>query len=278
MDLSELFGANLSLIERVARSVCRRGGVFEAADADDFVSAAKLALIENDYAVLRKYEARSSLSTFLTIVFHRLLVDQRIRTYGRWNPSREAERMGPPGLLLETLIVRDRRSIEEALPLVQAVDPTLTRAAVAVMIERLPERAIRPRIVDLEDLEHAPVASPARADERALAAEARALSCRVNAIMREVLGALSVEDRMLIRFRYGLDMSIADIARMMQLPQRPLYRRVETLLQRFRDELLAVGVDAAAIAGVIGTAANEMDFGLEGGREDVAAAAGESSG
>lgn len=277
MDLSELFGANLSLIERVARSVCRRGGIFEVADVDDFVSAAKLALIEDDYAILRKYEARSSLSTFLTIVFHRLLADQRIRAYGRWNPSREAERMGPTGLLLETLIVRDRRSIEEALPLVQAVDPSLTRAAVAAMIERLPERTMRPRIVELNEVE-AVATSPAQADELAVAAEARALAERVNAIMRQSLGGLPLEDRMLIRFRYGLDMSIADIARMMQLPQRPLYRRVETLLQRFRDELLAVGVDAAAVAGVIGTAANEMDFGLEGGGDEVAVAAGESSG
>ena len=37
---------------------------------------------------------------------------------------------------------------------------------------------------------------------------------------------------MLIRFRFGSSMSIADISRILRLPQRPLYRRLEALLAR----------------------------------------------
>jgi hypothetical protein len=63
-----LFEANLGLIDRVIGGVCRRPGLF-GADAEDFASAVKLALIKNDYAIaiLRPFEGRSALSTFLTI-------------------------------------------------------------------------------------------------------------------------------------------------------------------------------------------------------------------
>src|SRR3954470_19265621 len=51
----ELFRANLALVERVIGGVCRRAGLRDAV-AEDFSSTVKLALIENDYAILRGYE------------------------------------------------------------------------------------------------------------------------------------------------------------------------------------------------------------------------------
>ncbi|HYR28824.1 MAG TPA: sigma-70 family RNA polymerase sigma factor [Thermoanaerobaculia bacterium] len=261
MDAAELFGANLALIERVARGVCWRKGL-RGADVEDFVSAARLALIENDYAILRGFSGRSSLATFLAVVFHRHLADQRIREYGRWNASRDAERLGPAGVLLESLLVRERRPLDEAVPIVLAHDPSLTRDDVAAMAERLPHRVPRPRPVAIDESETAPYASADRTDADVEAGEVRALSARVSAIMRGVLGNLSLNDRTLVRLRYGLGMSIADVSRMMRLPQRPLYRRYDILLQQLRSALLAAGVASDEAMAMIGTAANELDFGL----------------
>ena len=53
-------------------------------------------------------------------------------------------------------------------------------------------------------------------------------------------------------------MSIADISRMIRLPQRPLYRRIEALNQRLREALLAAGLHAASLMELIGSDA-EMD-------------------
>lgn len=261
MDAAELFRSNLSVVERAARGVCRRARLSDA-DEEDFVSSAKLALIENDYAILRKYEGRSSLPTYLAVVFQRLLSDERMRALGRWHASREAERMGPAGVLLETLVRRDRRSIAEALPIVQAADPALTRSEIESMAARLPQRPARPRVVEIDEPAAASLAAPERADARALDLEARALRDRTARTVRDTLAALPLEDRMLIRFRFGSSMSIADISRMMRLPQRPLYRRIESLLQRLRAALLAAGLDAGSVTELIGTAAGEMDFGL----------------
>src|ERR1019366_938207 len=48
----ELFRANLALVERVIAGVCRRAGL-RGPDAEDFGSIVMVALIENDYAILR---------------------------------------------------------------------------------------------------------------------------------------------------------------------------------------------------------------------------------
>jgi hypothetical protein len=55
-------------------------------------------------------------------------------------------------------------------------------------------------------------------------------------------------------------MSIADISRMMRLPQRPLYRRIEKVLMTLRRALVDAGIDATAIPGLV---SHEMNFGLE---------------
>src|SRR5438067_1800408 len=132
MDCQELLRSNLALVERLVRFVCQRARVV-GADVDDFASTVKLALIDNDYSVLRAWEGRSSLATYLTVIIQRLLADERFRTLGRWRPSAEAKRMGEAGILLEMLIRRDERSLVEAVPMVRAVDDTLTAGDVAAM-------------------------------------------------------------------------------------------------------------------------------------------------
>jgi DNA-directed RNA polymerase specialized sigma24 family protein len=91
-------------------------------------------LIENDYAILRQFEGRSSLSTFLVVVIQRLLIGERTRRTGRWHPSRETESLGAAGIALERIVRRERRTIDEALPILQPIDPdgTLVDAAVGL--------------------------------------------------------------------------------------------------------------------------------------------------
>src|SRR5215212_5402718 len=268
MDIAALFESNLALIDRVIAGVCRRAGVYDA-DAEDFASSAKLALIENDYAILRPFEGRSSLSTFLVIIVQRMLIDERTKRTGRWHASREAERFGEAGIALERIVRREHRTIDEALPIVQAIDPALTRERVVEMEARLPVRPQRPRAVDLDAVD---LQLPAgdRADDRANAAHVERISDRTGRVLRETLAALPLEDRMIIRFHFGEAMTIADISGLLRLPQRPLYRRIESLLKRLRAALAAAEIDARDVADLIGDATREMDFGLHDGKSDAA--------
>lgn len=263
MDPSEVFRASLTLVDQVVDGVCRRRRIY-GADAEDFASHVKVELMENDYAVFRKYAGRASLGTYLTVVAERLLSVQRIHERGRWHPSVEATRMGPAGQLLETLVRRDRRSVEEALPLVRSVDPTLTRAAAEAMLARIPERIPRPvaSSVVVDELADR-VAAAESADAPLLAAEARRLSERAACVVRETLAALDVEDRMLLRMRFASGMAVADISRMTRLPQRPLYRRLEDLLGRLRRALLRAGISVRDAGAIIAAAsAGDLDLGL----------------
>ena len=260
MDPKSLFESSLATIERAISLVSRRGRL-RGADAEDFASSVKVALLEDDCAILRKHSGISSLGAYLSVVVDRMLWDMRTQTMGRFYASAEATRLGPEAVMLEMLVQRDRRPFEEALPIVRASFPDLTRADAQRMLERLPERVPRPRFVDLE--EDLPVAAPSRADQQAIEEEQQRLSRRTARILRETLATLSLEDRTMIRLHYGMAMSIADVSRMMRLPQRPLYRRLERTLAQLRAALEDAGIDARAMPDLLaGALAEDLDFGL----------------
>src|ERR1051325_8284754 len=159
MHPEELFRTNLALVERVIDGVCRRAGLRDA-DAEDFASSAKLALIENDYAILRGYEGRAPLGAFLAVVIQRMLSRQWMRLRGRGHPPAEAERIGPAAVLLEKLTMRDGRPLDEAVEIVRNADPSLDRNAVRQMADRLPPRVPRLRLVPLVTDDEQPFIAP----------------------------------------------------------------------------------------------------------------------
>lgn len=267
MHAEELFRSNLALVDRVIAGVCRRAGLRDA-DAEDFASIAKIALMENDYAILRGYEGRAPLGAFLTVVVQRLLSREWERVRGRWRPSAEAERSGAAAVMLEKLTVRDGRSLDEAIAIVRSVDPSLDRRSARELVERLPQRPARLRLVPLPDDPHRFVA-PDTADSRANESEARRLTERAARVVRETIEALPLADRMLMRFHFGAELSIADTARLLGVPQRPLYRRIEAVLRELRQALEQEGVGQAPVDELISAGGSELfDFGLQNGKND----------
>jgi RNA polymerase sigma factor for flagellar operon FliA len=264
VDPRELLQANLGLIEGIALRTCRRARLRDA-DADDFVASVKLALVEDDYAILRKYEGRAALATYLTIVIERLLADDRMHRLGRFHASAEATRLGPTAVLLESLVLRDGRSIDEALPAARSADPAITRDAAEALLAKLPQRRPRAVTIGLEDAPERALSSPQSAERALLSAEAGRLLVTAAAIIRSTIASYTLEYRTLVRFRYAMRLTISDISRMMRLPQRPLYRRVEGLLLRLRRELEAAGVPGSSVPDLLERAAEEeLDLGLEG--------------
>ncbi|HJQ39851.1 MAG TPA: hypothetical protein VKB93_22135 [Thermoanaerobaculia bacterium] len=262
MNPETLLRANLEVIDRVVREICR-GTRMQPDEVQDFGSTVMVSLIENDYSVLRRWEGRSTLAGYLSVVIRRLLSDRRDQELGRWQPSAEAARGGAAGVLLEKLVVRDGHSFDEALPLVWQLDPSRTRDDLLAMAARFPQRRPPRRAVDLEAVAEASLPERDRADDRVLSEEARRLSRRAGEIVRATIGQWSDEDAMILRFRFGSSMPVADISRMLRIPQRPLYRRIEALLDRLRHALVAAGIDATLLPSIVGEASYEMDFGLK---------------
>jgi RNA polymerase sigma factor (sigma-70 family) len=261
MNSTTPFESSLDTIEQTIALVCRRSRL-RGADAEDFASSVKVALLENDCAILRKHSGIASLGAYLAVVIDRMLWDGRARTMGRFYTSAEATRLGPAAVMLEQLVRRDQRPFEAALPILRASFPEVTREDAERMLNRLPERSPRLQFVDLDDVD-LPLAAPAGADQSTLEAEQQRLSRQTAHILRDTLASFSLEDRTMLRLHYGMSQSIADVSRMMRLPQRPLYRRLEHALARLRGALEQAGIDARSMPDLLaGALGEDFDVGL----------------
>jgi RNA polymerase sigma factor (sigma-70 family) len=263
MNSTTPFESSLDTIEHTIALVCRRSRL-RGADAEDFASSVKVALLEDDCAILRKHSGIASLGAYLAVVIDRMLRDGRARTMGRFYTSAEATRLGPAAVMLELLVRRDQRPFEAALPILRASFPEVTREDAERMLNRFPERSPRLQFVDLDDVD-LPLSAPAGADQSTIEAEQQRLSRQAARILRDTLASFSLEDRTMLRLHYGMSQSIADVSRMMRLPQRPLYRRLQHALARLRGALEQSGIDARSMPDLLaGALGEDFDVGLRG--------------
>ena len=240
-ECEALLLAELDWMRSAMATTCRRYGM-GAADGEDFASWATLRLMDDDYGVLRKFRGESALRTYLVVVVAMLHREYRSRSWGRWRPSAAARRAGRVAVRLETLVHRDGCSLSEAiLRLRTAGETSLSDRQLAALFATLPRRgAGRPAETLLDALAHVP--DPAAADD-GIAAEERAAERRaLEDALHDALEALPAEDRVIVRMRYWEGTTVADIARALGLPQKPLYRRLERARATLRAALESSGV------------------------------------
>ena len=240
-----LFLSQLAVIERVISFVSSRRHL-PGVEADDFASHVKLKLIEDDYAILRKFQGRSSLRTYLTVVIQRLFLDYRISAWGKWRPSAEATRGGEIAMLLERLTHRDGYTFEEACELLETNHQvTVPRAELEVMAGRLPARARR-RFESDDALEQ--MASAERPLDEVVADQERAqTAARVDTALQAAMAGLDVQDRLILTMKFHDGRTVVEIARTLRLDQKALYRRLDRLMKDLRTALEAHGIESAAV-------------------------------
>jgi len=247
----ELLTSNLAVIERAIGFAGRRYRL-EPNDAEEFASVVKLKLVENDYAILRAYEARSRFSTFISIVVQRLALDYCIHLWGKWHPSAEAKRLGPLAIELEKLLLRDGGTLDAALTILRSKHDGVTRDTLQSIAERLPERAPRHRAVEFEKAESIAITRPAEVEEPIFAGERRRASERLSAIMSAIIARLPEDERLILQLRFEGGMTVPQIARALGLDQRLTYRRIERRMRDIRTELERSGIAWRDVLDLIG--------------------------
>jgi len=206
-------------------------------DADDFRQTVHLRLIERG-DVLARFEGRSALKTYLTVVVRRLLIDWQNRHLGKWRPSAAARRLGPVGEHLERLLHRDRYSLNEALALLRSRHAELDAATAIRLASAVPAR-IPPRMrlaqaqVDFIDFQ-----DPIEERMQHTCAARRRLA------LARALRTLPPPDRRLIFLRYRQRLTVQAIARRHTADPKALYRRFDKVLRQLRSRLVADGIDA----------------------------------
>jgi RNA polymerase sigma factor (sigma-70 family) len=250
MDAEDFFRQHLPIIGQIALSVCRRHGVDDH-DAEDFASDIRLKLCGDDYAVIRKFQGKSSFTTYLTVVINKSFLDHRRRVWGKWTPSSQAKRLGAVATLLETLVYRDGCSFDAACQILeQKHGVAVDRRQLRSMLAQLPRRS--PRRFESDDgLSKVPVDDGA--DAQLLARERNDQLAVAEEALRRALDELPDEDRAIIRLLYYEGLSVADIARGLHIEQKRLYPRIKLLLASLRKTLKGQGFSADILESLAAT-------------------------
>jgi RNA polymerase sigma factor (sigma-70 family) len=250
LDYERFLLDNLPAIEQAVQFIARRHHLSRD-EADELSSSIKLKLIDRDYEVLRRYEGRSSLRTYLTAIAHRHFLDARTSVWGRWRPSARARQIGPEAILLDRLITRDGLTVIEAFEVMRTNHGVrLTSDEVQAMAGELPSRAGR-RFLDDEKLSDLASTIPPP-DSMLQDAGALAEADRVEDALAAALGGLEDEDRLVLKLHFHDGHQVSTISRLLGLEQKPLYRRIERLKALLRRELEARGVTREQIVAIVG--------------------------
>jgi RNA polymerase sigma factor (sigma-70 family) len=242
---AEILTSQYALVNALIAFTARRHRL-SATERDDFASQVHEKLVENDYEVLRRFERRSNLRTYLTTVIERVFLDYRVALWGKWRPSAMAKRLGPTAVRLEMLTGRDNRSFQEAVQVLHTnLGVTEDESALYQIYCALPARTRRQFVGDESLADSAP--SPSRADDAIREMEQDRQASRVLEALERVVQTLPAQDRLMLRLRFREGLTVASVARTLGVEQKPLYRRFEHINEQLRAALEAHGVHASDV-------------------------------
>lgn len=234
MPPEQLFLAHLPLIKKVVAQTCRRCNL-QKEEAEEFLSQVQDKIMADDYAVLRKFEGKSSLKSYLTIVIKNQMRDFQNHLWGKWRHSEMAKRLGPVAMALEKL-VRDGYTFDEAVAILQTNHKVeMPWQELNEIAAKLPPRTPRQREGE-EILELLP-SSEDPPDARIREQERNTLRARALFVLRKALETLPAEDQLILRMQLWNRLSVAEISKVLKLDQKSLYKRIERIKKHLRREM-----------------------------------------
>jgi len=244
------FIRELGTIKSAVACIARRHHL-SPVEAEELTSEAYLKIVEDDYAVLRKFQGRSSLRTYLAAVVSRVHLDSRVKRWGKWRPSSAARRQGPTAMLFERLINEQGLSLEEARAVMESAHGlSIDAPALEALAAALPRRPRR-RDVPAEALERIASNDPDSASSLEQAAF-RATAARTWRALTAELVALSHQDRRLLRRRFVDDARLCEVAHESAEVPKAIYRRLARVLATLRRRLESRGISRADVLELLG--------------------------
>jgi len=249
VDYQRLLLDHLDLVDQIVRTIGRRRHL-SATERDDFASFVNLRLVDDNYAILRKFQRRSSLWTYLATVIERLSLDFCAEKWGRWRPSAMAERLGHVAILLERLVTRDSHTIEEAIELVRTNhNVALSDAELRKIWDQLP---VRVRTTEVSEEAAASVSSNDSSESRIEDADRRERIERLQRALASAFDQLAAQDRVIIALRFDQDLSMVEIAKLTGSSVPTLHRRLDKSVKQLRLALTHAGLDPRDVVSLLG--------------------------
>jgi RNA polymerase sigma factor (sigma-70 family) len=226
----DLLASIYPLVEEVVRFVARRHRLTPD-DATELGSLVRYKLVEDDYHVLRSFQNRSSLKTYLTTVVSRVWLDWQVTRRGKWRPSVAAKRLGDTAVRLEQLLVRDRLTFPEAC---ETLRQNIGVRASSTQLDRLRSSLrFRPRPVmcSLEEVDQSQCVAiqPPASDSSFTPASRRAL--------HQAMAKLPATERRLLTLRFVQGWTVSRIAQHLGLDQKATYRQFTRIYRTLRASI-----------------------------------------
>jgi RNA polymerase sigma factor for flagellar operon FliA len=255
MNGHRLFLDNLSTIDRVVATVARRHRL-TSHQHDEFRSLVRLRLLEDDARVLRAFERRSSMATFLTIVISRIFLDFRNQEWGRWRPSAQARRLGPVAILLDRLMTRDGYQIEEAIEVLRTNHKVaMSDTEIRALWDTLPRRQ-QTMLVGEEAAEE--VSAPDEPSAETEFSSEAGVSRRLAEALVRAISKLESRDRTIVQLHFKQGVSAQTLAEHFGVSKATFHRRVNKILADVRASLVAEDLQPSEILELIRS--GRLDF------------------
>lgn len=241
MDSRKVFEENFKTIEEAIRLVCARKNI-RGEEAEEFSSHVQCKIVEDDYKVLKSFQGRSSLKTYIFTVVNRILVDRHRESAGRWRPSEKARKMGETAQRLEELLYRHDHSLDEAYKILTVNHKVpMDAEQVRDLARQLPERPQRgPRRAVINRLEEIP-ANDSSLETTLLSGQRKTLE-KIDEIVQDLSGSFSDEDRLILKMKFEDALNSSLIARTLHRERHYVERRVKWMLAKFKEGMLARGL------------------------------------
>jgi RNA polymerase sigma factor for flagellar operon FliA len=250
VDYQRLLIDHLDLINRIARTTGRRRHL-SATEQEEFESRVRYRLVENEYAILRKFQGRSSLWTYLAAVIDRMSFDYCDEIWGRWRPTRTAERLGDTAVALERLVSHGH-PLDEAMEILRSGNGGApSHAELHRIWEQLPARQSKDQV---EEQAADELAAPDTSDANVVHQQRQRDLGKLQGALSAAFGTIAEQDRVLIALRFDQDLSITEIARIMGSSVPTLHRRLAAAVSHLRVALAGAGFKADDVADLIGHA------------------------
>jgi RNA polymerase sigma factor (sigma-70 family) len=232
------------LVTQVAR--CRR---LPRQDEQELLSIVWTHLAKDEYRVLRRFKGAGSLNTYLRVVIERLVLDMRVTNWGKWRPSARARRLGAEAVLFEQLTGRDGLTAAHAEHVLRHVTGASVPVEFTRTVARLAPRGAR-RFVRLDEVAREAVSASDPFAEAMDGLRARR-GAAVGRQLARALNTLPIQDQHLMRLRHHQGLKVSEIAAMLGLDQKQLYRRLDAIHASLRVTLSKTGTLAGEVLEVI---------------------------
>jgi len=239
--------ASRDVLQKI-EAVCKRQFSAEN-DRDECYVFVIDSLKADNFKRLRAFKGNSQLSTYLYSLINSLVIDFRRRRYGRRRIPAAVSKLGAWAEAVYRLVCWQKFSVDDAYDFLQVdglYEGSYGRFIQDIeTIRRAPCRE-NPTFKSIDEpggdagrTAHDPDANPLESLLQALDRERRIIALKV---IRATTELLAEPDRILVRLVFGSDLPLSAAAKIIDLSAAAARKRLQTLLAKYRKNLLAVGI------------------------------------